>query len=356
MFYAEFRARARKSLSGKWISMTFIHFIYVMLNGIFSGIALFGGVLLGLAALNNANKISLFDNWAKDIDRATELILKEAYGSDYEEVVYRFIKSTAKTMSDIIPVLIVIIIIAIVLWCVVGSMITAGLYKQYYNLAVGDEISISGLFGAIKLWPKMLGVTFFKYALSYAAMGLWFVTIAINQIVAIVTLPIFIILACYIIYKFTMAPYLLVDEEDISLMESITKSMSLMKGHVKNIFCLYITFIGWSFVASLVGGIAQNIIPLASTIASSVLTIYIAIAVTHYYLYLTGQDAYVFMKEGAYGVVSEVEQGFGQGIDLDLNNNTNDQLDLNTGTQQVNLQPNDIGELKLDLSLDDDDE
>jgi hypothetical protein len=114
MFYAEFRARARKSLSGKWISMTFIHFIYVMLNGIFSGIALFGGVLLGLAALNNANKISLFDNWAKDIDRATELILKEAYGSDYEEVVYRFIQSTAKTMSDIIPVLIVIIIIAIV--------------------------------------------------------------------------------------------------------------------------------------------------------------------------------------------------------------------------------------------------
>jgi hypothetical protein len=261
-------------------------------------------------------------------------------------------------------------------------MITAGLYKQYYNLAVGDEISISGLFGAIKLWPKMLGVTFFKYALFYAAIGLWFVTFVINQIVAIVTLPIFIILACYIAYKFTMAPYLLVDEEDISLMESITKSMSLMKGHVKNIFCLYITFIGWSFVASLVGGIAQNIIPLASTIASSVLTIYIAIAVTHYYLYLTGQDAYVFMEAGASGIVSEVEQGFGQGLDLDLNNNTNDQLGLNTGTQQVNLgsdsmtelesqlnlpphdvggmepelnlQPNDIGELKLDLSLDDD--
>ncbi len=56
-------------------------------------------------------------------------------------------------------------------------------------------------------------------------------------------------------YSYSMTPYILIDNPELSVREAIRKSQQMMVGQKFNLFWLQLSFIGWFFLACLTGGI-----------------------------------------------------------------------------------------------------
>lgn len=56
---------------------------------------------------------------------------------------------------------------------------------------------------------------------------------------------------------YSMAPYILADHPEMGGNEAITASKNLMQGHKGELFCLYLSFIGWFLLSALTFGLLQ---------------------------------------------------------------------------------------------------
>ena len=57
------------------------------------------------------------------------------------------------------------------------------------------------------------------------------------------------------LYAYSMTPYILIDNPELSANQAINLSRDMMKGHKLDLFCLHISFIGWLFLSLLTLGI-----------------------------------------------------------------------------------------------------
>lgn len=79
-------------------------------------------------------------------------------------------------------------------------------------------------------------------------------------------------------YRYSMAPYLMAENPNLSATEAIEQSKQMMAGNKWRLFCLEFSFIGWYLLAALTGGV--GVIFLAP---------YSKAAVTAFYLDLAGR-------------------------------------------------------------------
>jgi len=79
-------------------------------------------------------------------------------------------------------------------------------------------------------------------------------------------------------YRYSMAPYLMAENPDLSATEAIEQSKRMMAGNKWRRFCLDFSFIGWRLLAALTGGIGGVF-----------LRPYVKAAATAFYLDLTGR-------------------------------------------------------------------
>lgn len=56
-------------------------------------------------------------------------------------------------------------------------------------------------------------------------------------------------------YSYSMTPYILIDNPEISVREALRKSQQMMVGQKFNLFWLQLSFVGWFILACLTGGI-----------------------------------------------------------------------------------------------------
>lgn len=56
-------------------------------------------------------------------------------------------------------------------------------------------------------------------------------------------------------YSYSMTPYILIDNPELSVREALRKSQRMMTGQKFNLFYLQLSFIGWFILACLTGGI-----------------------------------------------------------------------------------------------------
>jgi uncharacterized membrane protein len=69
-----------------------------------------------------------------------------------------------------------------------------------------------------------------------------------------------------------MAPYILKDHPELSPNQALNLSIKMMKGHKFDLFCLLLSFIGWSFLAMFTMGIGY--LWLAPYIATTIAAFY----------------------------------------------------------------------------------
>jgi len=61
-------------------------------------------------------------------------------------------------------------------------------------------------------------------------------------------------------YRFSMSFYILADNPDMDIMGTLHESARMMKGNKWRLFCLQISFIGWSLLCVLTGGLGAIVL------------------------------------------------------------------------------------------------
>ena len=81
------------------------------------------------------------------------------------------------------------------------------------------------------------------------------VTLLLRDIYLALWILLFLIPGIIKAYSYTMVPYIVLDNPELSPKEVITRSRQMMKGHKWRTFCLDLSFIGWGLLSSLTLGL-----------------------------------------------------------------------------------------------------
>lgn len=150
---------------------------------------------------------------------------------------------------------------------------------QVYNLAVarrgesgfGDLLTGFSMVGRVLLmnlilfvftyaWtlmvmiPAYIAIIFGSIAMAVPAAGIGgmaatdALTVGMTVLMVVVLLAVMLVL-CYILMRYQMAPYLLLDHPEWGARQAIAESRRLMQGNAKDLYVLYLSFAGW-FVLS----------------------------------------------------------------------------------------------------------
>lgn len=118
-----------------------------------------------------------------------------------------------------------------------GGAITLGYCRFNKNLVNGTNPQFRDLFSNFHIFWKGFALQFMTGLLIF----LWSLLFLIPGIIAG--------------YRYAMAPYILDDNPDMPVMEAISRSKEMMVGNKWRLFCLNISFIGWSLLSLLTCGI-----------------------------------------------------------------------------------------------------
>ena len=198
MKYAEdFRAIARESLRGRWNVAILTGFVASLIG---AGIATGGG---GSSSSSNNNSVgTLFRDF-----QTTDFWLR-------------------------FRALIIIAIVILAIWLIVTIVISGAGKLGYaiFNLKLVDnkDVSLSDLFSQF----HRLGAGFCMNFLMALYTLLWTLLFIIPGIIKG--------------FSYAMTPYILAENPSMTVSEAITKSRRIMDGNKFRLFCLGISFIGWT--------------------------------------------------------------------------------------------------------------
>lgn len=199
MKYAEdFRAIARDALRGRWKVAILTGFVASLIG---AGIATSGGS--GNGSSTNNNSIGT--------------LVRDLQTTDFG---LRF------------RTLIIVVVVILAVWLIVTIVISGAGKLGYaiFNLKLVDnkEVSLSDLFSQF----HRLGEGFCMNFLMALYTLLWTLLFIIPGIIKG--------------FSYAMTPYILVENPGMTVSEAITKSRQIMDGNKFRLFCLGISFIGWT--------------------------------------------------------------------------------------------------------------
>ena len=239
-FAADFRRSAREALYGKW------------------GLAVLAGFIASLLGATSSRSANFSFNLG-GIDTGISLDnLKDAITSDLQIGSNGF----ALIFGLLSIILIVSLVIGIVMF-VISSVVGVGYSKFNLELVDKKSPSISNLFSYFPHWQTVALTEFLKGIYVF----LWSLPFIITGIIALVALtylikdiyiflwPLLFIPGIIASYSYMMTPYILADNPELSASEAIKISKQMMRGNRWRLFCLKISFFGWSILCILTLGI-----------------------------------------------------------------------------------------------------
>ena len=219
-YAADFRKIAREALKGHWI---------------ISALACFIASLVGGNIIQNI-KFNFESNTPEDSSASL--------GS---------VRITTENLSEFIPLLLAtlsimlfIALITIAIMLTVGGPLKLGYAKYNLGLVDKNDTGMGDLFSQFGRFTDgfVLNLLLWGYTL------LWSMLFIVPGIIKSLS--------------YSMAPYILYEDTNISANDAITESRRIMDGNKWRLFCLRFSFIGWSILASLPAAFATGI---ATTLA-----------------------------------------------------------------------------------------
>lgn len=130
-----------------------------------------------------------------------------------------------------------------VVWTLVCLPLVWGFYVYFLRLIRKEEISYDHLFDGYKgNWQRI----FTTMLLEYIYIFLWALLLIIPGIIKSIS--------------YSMTPFILKDDPEISNNAAIEKSMAMMDGHKMDFFLLMLSFIGWIILGMLTFGIGMLLV------------------------------------------------------------------------------------------------
>lgn len=139
-----------------------------------------------------------------------------------------------RALTIIVPVITVLAVIQLL----IGGAIELGLKRYNLDLLTHENPpAFATLFSRFSIWGRAFGLRFMTTLLTF----LWSLLFIVPGIIAS--------------YRYALAPYLMAENPDMDVMEAIARSKELMDGNKGRLFCLELSFIGWSLLCVLTLGI-----------------------------------------------------------------------------------------------------
>ena len=127
------------------------------------------------------------------------------------------------------------LVCSIVIYLFLSFPLTVGLYMAFLLFARGEELNVSTLFGAFNrtYYKKSVVLCFLMSIYTY----LWMLLLIIPGFIKSLS--------------YSMAPYILIENPDISAEMAIRRSMAMMNGHKMDLFLIYLGMIGLGILSAL---------------------------------------------------------------------------------------------------------
>lgn len=211
----DFKKQALSSLRGNWIISVIACFLAVLLGGV-----------EGFSTSFSVNvNIPLLPDMENDVEQASSFA--ESIPDEFWTV-YFIVLGVAFLIS--------------IVFFIIGSAISVGYARFHLDMAKGDKPKLRTLFSH-----------FGQTGTAVAARILVFIRIFIGTIF-------FIVPGIIAAYQYVLVMQVIADNPGISAREALRESKRLMKGNKWKYFCLNFSFIGWSFLAALTGGIGYYLL------------------------------------------------------------------------------------------------
>ncbi len=250
----ETRALARETLKGQWPIAILTTFIAGLLGGLSSSSPTFN-----------------FDFSGLDLSDFNLQLPEEGIGiiggPDFD-LSSQFTIFWHTLWPIIVPILLGTLAISLI-YLVIGPCIRYGLCRFQLDLIDSAKPDVATLFCGFKnMFLKALALSLVQFVIVFAvwvvvaivAIVLCIVTAAVGYhtllaflVVAVVALGVAAVIV--ITYRFRMTFYILADNPDIDLMDTLRESTRMMAGNKWRLFCLQMSFIGWSMLCALTGGL-----------------------------------------------------------------------------------------------------
>lgn len=246
----DFRAEARAALSNRW------------------GIAILVTFLAGLLGGQSSTP-----TFRLDVEKTSGISLENLQQIDWGAPMDEIVSSLPRLLVMLIPVILAALAFSAVLM-LIGPCIHWGLCRFRLALLDGQEPTVGMLFSGFKqVFFKALGLQILVTLVVLATMLAFVIVGAVVVAVVALALPgasdtrieiaflavlfgIGAMLAVMVIsYRYSMSFYALVDNPNMGAVDAMRESKNMMKGNKWRLFCLQLSFIGWSILCAFTCGI-----------------------------------------------------------------------------------------------------
>ena len=216
-YAADFRASAREALRGRW------------------GIA----ILAGLLAAILGGTVS----WGPELNFSYDGYGLHANLQLAGQTVYSWGGSTSPVFGALLAggalYLLLVGLVLAALYFTLGSVVGVGYARFNLNLLGGERPAVETLFAYFPYWKT----TALTRLLQTLYVLLWSLLLIVPGIMAA--------------YSYAMTDFLLAENPGLTPSEALAQSKAMMYGNRWRLFCLQISFIGWSILANItvIGGI-----------------------------------------------------------------------------------------------------
>ena len=216
-YAADFKDSARAALRGKWGIAVLVGLLAALLGGV-SG----SGPQVNFTYNGSGPDLNL------------------QYGG---QTIYSLGNGLSPTLRGLVlggaVYLVLLALIVGVAYFILGSVVSVGYARFNLDLPGTEKPSVSPLFAYFPQW-KTLALTKLRVTVTVL---LWSLLLIVPGIMAG--------------YSYAMTDYLLAENPELTPGEAMAQSKALMDGNRWRLFCLQLSFIGWSILASLTFGIGE---------------------------------------------------------------------------------------------------
>ena len=218
MYARDYRRIGRESLSGMWPTAILASFVSGLL-----GCTMYGSSWINLNSVvqGNASVSDMSDPYA---------VIETGDGTIQNFVESDFFMPMMAFLGTLLTVLLIYVLVCII----IGGAVTLGYARFNLNLVDGSRPGAGDVFSNI----GRLGAGFCMWFWRGLYITLWSLLLVIPGIVAT--------------YSYAMVPYIMAEHPELRAREALRESKNMMKGKRWRLFCLELSFIGWTLLAALV--------------------------------------------------------------------------------------------------------
>lgn len=149
-------------------------------------------------------------------------------------------------------------ILVTVLEFLLGPVFGIGLNHFYLELHFNREAEFSLLFSRMHIFGKCLGqaiimgllASFWMLIIYIPCILLFFLIRLLSPFLALTAALASTVSGIMALYRYAMAPYLLAEDPELGVMDTIRQSKEMMDGSKGRLFCLHFSFIGWILLSA----------------------------------------------------------------------------------------------------------